>query len=119
YNQNTDALNKVSMLIVDDEEDARDMLAEAVKLYGAKVDCASSVDEGMDKINSGDYNLIISDIGMPDKDGYELAKEVRSHSDVKVRGKPMIALSAFARENDRKRSKEAGFSAHLAKPLKI
>ncbi len=112
-------ISRMNILVVDDEADSREMLKIMINQKGAKVESASSVDEAMNKINLVNYDLIISDIGMPEKDGYELARSVRSHQSQSIRITPIVALSAYARENDRKLSRDAGFTAHLAKPLNI
>ena len=113
------SIKQMNILVVDDEADSREMLAVLINEKGASVQCASSVDEALNKIGGTEFDLIISDIGMPEKDGYELARTIRNHKNQSLRIKPIIALSAYARENDRNLSRDAGFSAHLAKPLNV
>jgi signal transduction histidine kinase len=113
------SMDEMSILVIDDEPDTREMLKVLMNEKGAKVEAVSSVDEALEKINSNEYDVVISDIGMPDKDGYELARNIRNHQSRHIRITPIIALSAYARENDRNLSREAGFSAHLAKPLNV
>lgn len=108
-----------AFLVIDDEPDAREMLSLIIRENGARVDCAASVEEALLKLDENDYSIIISDIGMPEQDGYELARKVRSHRSEEIRSKPIIALSAYARENDRLQSRQAGFTAHVAKPLNV
>lgn len=91
-------LDNMSILVIDDEPDSREMLAVLINEKGAKVDSAGSVDEALSKINDKEYDLVISDIGMPEKDGYELARSIRTHKNQSIRLKPIIALSAYARE---------------------
>jgi len=78
---------------------------------------AASVDEALDSLDTRRFDLLISDIGMPGRDGYELIRELRQREG-EGRRLPAIALTAFSREDDRVHALDAGFDAHLGKPLR-
>ena len=110
-------LQGVRILIVDDEADARDLLAELLSGFGAAVHSAGSAGEALSLLARVRPDLLISDIGMPERDGYQLIQDVRRLAP-DVGGKtPAIALTAFARSEDRTRSMVSGFQVHLAKPV--
>jgi signal transduction histidine kinase len=102
----------VRVLVVDDEEDARDLVATVLRAQGAEVTTASSAAQVMDLLSKTSPTVLISDIGMPETDGYELIRRVRTLTSI-----PAIALTAYAREEDRRRALEAGFQAYVAKPV--
>lgn len=107
----------LKVLIVDDEEDARQMLAHMLIGYGAKVTAAGSAVEALEILNRQQPDLMISDIGMPDIDGYSLIRRVRELKlgpDGKL---PAIALTAYAQTQDRLRALAAGFQHHVPKPV--
>jgi PAS domain S-box-containing protein len=108
----------VVVVVVDDEPDARALIARVLHECGAKVNVASSAEEALALIDDSTPDVLVSDIGMPDTDGFELLRRVRALP--AERGQiPVIALTAFAREEDRARSLEAGFSLHLTKPIEL
>jgi CheY-like chemotaxis protein len=109
------SLDGVSVLIVDDEADAREMMAHSLGRAGAQVCCAGSVAEAVACLNHGVPDLIVSDIAMPGEDGYDLVRQLRRAPD--TQGVPAIAVTAYAREEDRNRAILAGFQRHLAKPV--
>lgn len=117
-------LNGLKILIVDDEEDARQMLAHLLIGYGAKVTAAASAVEALKILNPqqphlpADFpDLMISDIGMPDLDGYSLIRRIRELK-IGPGGKlPAIALTAYAQTQDRLRALAAGFQHHVPKPV--
>ena len=78
---------------------------------------ASSADKALTALRESKPDVILADIGMPDKDGYELIREVRTSSDPEVKDIPAAALTAFARSEDRTRAMQSGFEMHLAKPV--
>lgn len=110
-------LTGLTILIVDDEEDARQMLAQMLIGYGAKVTAASSAAEALEIMQKQLPDLMVSDIGMPDADGYSLIRRVRELK-LGPGGKlPAIALTAYAQTQDRLRALAAGFHHHVAKPV--
>ena len=111
-------LKGARILLVDDEQDARDVVCRILVDRGAKVEAAASADEALEKLEKGgDFNLLISDIGMPGTDGYTLMRRIRERYPQSVRTLPAIAITAFARSEDRTRALLAGFQSHISKPL--
>jgi PAS domain S-box-containing protein len=110
-------LSGVRILVVDDEEDARQLLSTILEECEAVVETAASVGHAIEAIRRSTPDLIISDIGMPDEDGYELVRRLRDDEDPKLKELPAVALTAYAGEDDRARSLAAGFQIHLAKPV--
>ncbi len=110
-------LEGVKVLIVDDESDARDLLRLFLTRNRAEVVSASSADEGLALLEKERPDVVISDIGMPDRDGYQFVRDMRSRSSASGGMTPAIALTAFARAEDRTRAMLAGFQAHLPKPV--
>ena len=106
-------LRGVKVLVVDDEADARELVKRLLVAYEAVPALAASAADALKLIASFDPAVIVSDIGMPDQDGYAFMRTLRSQG-VKT---PSIALTAFARENDRIHSIQAGYQAHLPKPF--
>jgi len=109
-------LDGVRVLIVDDEPDARDLFASILRSAGAAVETAASAADALDIIGSRPPQVLISDIEMPDRDGYELLRTVREQTGRRTTF-PAIAVTAYARDVDRRRALDAGFDAHLAKPV--
>ena len=110
-------LNGIHVLVVDDQDDARDLIRTVLETCGADVDTAGDVDQAMQSIDHRVPNVLISDIGMPGQDGYDLIRKVRQLPIERGGGVPAAALSAYARTEDRRRALEAGYSMHLAKPI--
>ena len=111
-------LKGIHILIVDDNEDGREMLKTALRDYGAIVDVAAGANEAMALLEDTlTPDVIISDIGMPDADGYEFIRRVRTASNASTRLLPAIAVTAYADPEDRIRAAVAGYQAHLAKPV--
>lgn len=111
------SLAGVRVLVVDDEADARDLLTRILEHCGAKVSLASSAAEALQVLRSTRPDVLVSDIGMPDADGYELIRSVRRLDRDGLAALPAIALTAFARAEDRKRSLDAGYQVHIPKPV--
>ena len=105
------------VLAVDDQEDTLRVINRVLTRAGAEVRTASSVAEGLSILSDWLPDLIISDIGMPGQDGYTFIREVRALPRPGVSRVKAVALTAFARESDRKASIDAGFDDHLAKPV--
>ena len=112
-------LEDVKILVVEDELDALDLLTVDLTAHGAKVRGASSAGEALDLLRSDKFDLLISDIGMADTDGYNLIRQVRQQESKKGEHIPAIALTAYARTQDRLRALAAGYNTHVAKPVEI
>jgi len=110
-------LNGIHVLVVDDQDDARDLIRAVLETCGAAVETAGDVDEAMLSIRRHVPNVLISDIGMPGQDGYDLIRKVRQLPADRGGGVPAAALSGYARTEDRRRALDAGYSMHLAKPI--
>jgi PAS domain S-box-containing protein len=108
-------LSQVKILVVDDEPDVLDMLRRALEESEAVVRTAVSCDDALSALESDNFDVIVSDIGMPVRDGYAFIKEARS------RGfhTPAMALTAFARPEDHQKSILSGYQAHVSKPVRI
>jgi CheY-like chemotaxis protein len=106
------------ILVLEDEPDTRAMIVQAVKLRGAKPIEADSAKKALRLLGQEPCDLVISDIGMPNLDGYAFIRKLRSLKSA-VRKIPVIALTAYAGEHDRKLSIEAGFNAHIPKPIAL
>ena len=105
------------MLVLDDEPDARDVVKRLLEDAGARTRIASSAGEAIQLLEEGFVpDIILSDIGMPDQDGYDFMQQVR-RMDGEVAEVPAAALTALARLEDRKRALMAGYQTHLAKPV--
>jgi CheY-like chemotaxis protein len=106
-------LNGLRLLIVDDEPDALEMAQEVLREYGAEVVTAVSAEAGLALLESQSFDALLSDIGMPRKDGYEFIRDVRRAG----HRLPAAALTAFARSEDRTRALLYGYQAHITKPV--
>ena len=103
------------MLVVDDAPDVLEMFSTLLRLSGYNVAVADSASQALERAQATQFDVVVSDIGMPEMNGYELAKRLRKlpgYSDV-----PMIAVTGYARYNDRTQAIESGFNAHLSKPV--
>ncbi|HJX26975.1 MAG TPA: ATP-binding protein, partial [Thermoanaerobaculia bacterium] len=112
----TPSLAGISVLVIDDEADARDLIRRILTEREAEVATASSAAEGVAAIRRKPPHVLLSDIGMPEADGYEFIRQVRALGE-EFRRIPAVALTAFARSEDRRRSMLAGFQMHLSKPV--
>ncbi len=110
-------LEGLRILVVDDEEDSRDLLRAILTRCGGDVTCTASVSEALDVFKDYKPDLVVSDIGMPNEDGYALIRRLRSQRSRRARAVPILALTAYATNEDRLRALDAGFQKHLAKPL--
>jgi PAS domain S-box-containing protein len=111
-------LEGVHAFIVDDEPDARDLLRRVLEDQGARVTSFASAQEVTEALKTTKPTIIVSDIGMPATDGYQLIRAVRA-GEIRTDRVPALALTAFARAEDRKRALVAGYQAHLAKPFDV
>jgi PAS domain S-box-containing protein len=114
-------LNGVLALVVDDEQEVRDLLTLTLKSYGAKVQAVSSGKEALEILSAqkpGEaFDVLISDIGMPDEDGYSLIRKVRALSPDKGGTIPAIAVTAYGSFEHRMRALDAGFQTYAVKPV--
>jgi CheY-like chemotaxis protein len=113
----TSRLRKVRVLVVEDDADARALISRILTDAGAQVSDVGSADAAMERIRANTPDLLVSDIGMPQLDGYQLLRNVRAAGFDEKR-LPAIALTAFSRVQDRADALAAGFQVHLAKPVK-
>jgi PAS domain S-box-containing protein len=111
------SLDGVRALVVDDQEDARILVCRLIEQYGGRCALAESAAEALRILEEQDVNIIVSDIGMPDIDGYELIRKMRSMQSNASRNLPAIALTAYARADDRQRALLAGYQMHVSKPV--
>ncbi len=105
------------ILVVDDEEDNREVLKVLLEESGAHVVTAASTSEALRAVREARPELLVSDIGMPGEDGYRLIAQVRALPAEEGGGVPAVALTAYARVEDRARALTAGFNMHVAKPV--
>jgi PAS domain S-box-containing protein len=111
------SLNNVSVLVIDDELDARNLLKLLLESAGAVVYLASSAEQGMEHLLTKSVDVLICDIGMPDVDGYSLMRRIRALDDGQKSEVAAVALTAYARLEDRTEAMRAGFQNHLPKPV--
>ena len=109
-------LDGVRALVVDDEADAVELIRHVLETQGAIVSAAGSAEEALALLETSTPDVIISDIGMPGMDGYQFMRQMRA-AEPKNRRTPALALTAFARPDDRKHAILAGYHAHLSKPF--
>lgn len=110
-------LQGLRILIVDDETDALDLISMELAQHGAMVTGAASAEEALQSLSQQTFDVLISDIGMPQMDGYDLIRQVRKQEAGTKKPIPAIALTAYARVQDRMRAILAGYSTHVAKPV--
>jgi CheY-like chemotaxis protein len=113
----TVSLGGARLLIVDDDPDARELIGRLLEERGADIYKAESAEEGLRVLQDKKLDAVLSDIGMPRKDGYDFIREVRALPPDSGGRVPAIALTAFARSEDRTRAMMAGYQVHLAKPV--
>jgi CheY-like chemotaxis protein len=109
-------LDGIRVLVVDDEPDARELVAYVLESCGMEVVSVASAAAALEELKRFAPHVIVSDIGLPEDDGYSLIRSIRTLPDEK-KGIPTIALTAFARNEDRTRALVAGFNLHMAKPV--
>jgi signal transduction histidine kinase/CheY-like chemotaxis protein len=110
-------LSRIRVLVVDDEDDTRSLLQRALEDAGASVVAAAGVEEALQEMTRQIPDVLISDLGMPGKSGFDLIRAVRSRSD--CRQVPAVALTAFARAEDRTRAIMSGYQMHVPKPVEV
>jgi signal transduction histidine kinase len=110
-------LDGVHVLLVDDDPDAVEMVKRILEGCHARVTTATSAPQGLDLLEDERPDVLLTDIGLPDMDGYEFVRRIRSLPKDCGRDVPAAALTAFARSEDRRQAMLAGFDIHLAKPV--
>jgi CheY-like chemotaxis protein len=109
-------LEGIKILLVDDDLDSRDFIGFVLEEEGAEVISVSSASEALQALPESKPDVLLSDIGMPEMDGYMLMREVRSWSSEQGGKTPAIALTAYAGEYNQQQALSAGFQMHLTKP---
>ena len=112
-------LNGLKVMVVDDEIDTCDLLKTVLSKQGARVTTAQSATAALKLISKTKPDLLISDVAMPGTDGYEFMRRIRSLPKELGGAVPAVALTAYAREQDRKRALSAGYQMHLTKPIEV
>jgi PAS domain S-box-containing protein len=115
--ENPPRLDGLQVLVVDDEADTRALLTFVLEQCGAGVTVAASVAEALAALRRGAADVLVSDIGMPGEDGYDLIRKVRALAPEQGGHIPAVALTAYAKEEDRRRALLAGYQMHVAKPV--
>jgi CheY-like chemotaxis protein len=111
------AVTGLHVLIVDDEPRVREALTVLLQLGGATVTAVPSAADAMLALKDSPCDVVISDIGMPEEDGFSFMQRLRNLTDAEGANVPAIALTAHARAEDQSRAAEVGFDLHLAKPV--
>jgi CheY-like chemotaxis protein len=112
-----DRLRDLRVLVVDDDPDARDLFSMILASYGAEVRECASVPEALQILDEWGADVLVSDIGMPVDDGYELMRLVRAREPERGGRVPALALTSYARAEDARRAFHAGYQAHVPKPI--
>jgi CheY-like chemotaxis protein len=107
----------LKVIVVDDDEDTVDMFAVALSACGASVTTATTAVAALELVREIRPNVILSDIAMPDEDGYWLVGAIRELRDDEMRRTPVVAATAYSYEHSRARALAAGFNDHLQKPV--
>ncbi len=110
-------LDGLHVLLVEDDDDSRKLLGTMLKRYGARVTATKNAKEALSVFDEELPDLLLSDIGMPDEDGYELIRKLRSAPPDRGGLIPAIALTGYASRKDRERALTAGYQQHMAKPV--
>ena len=111
------SLHGVDVLVVDDDESVREYASAVLRMSGARVRTAPSAREALKSIAAAIPDVVITDIGMPEMDGYALLRAIRESSDPRVAELRVVVLTAYARPDDREQIAEAGFDGLLTKPV--
>jgi signal transduction histidine kinase/ActR/RegA family two-component response regulator len=109
-------LDALRVLVVDDDPDARRLLVKVLQQAGAVVTAAAGVAEAIDSLPTANPQVLISDLGMPDQDGFDLISQIRAGGHL-AKDLPAVALTAFVRKQDRRQALLAGFQMHVPKPV--
>jgi signal transduction histidine kinase/CHASE1-domain containing sensor protein/ActR/RegA family two-component response regulator len=119
FSQPTQLLSGVNVLLVDDDSDTLTLMTTALTRRHANVTAVSSADEAIQAISKKRPDVLVSDIAMPDEDGYGLIEKVRLLENGATQTIPAVAITAYAKEEDRERALSAGFQIYLAKPVEL
>jgi len=111
------SLAGLRLVVVDDEPDTREMVASTLEAHGAEVVPLGDAEEALRWLGSNSADLLVSDVAMPRMDGCALIREIRRTGSGAARGIPAVALTAYARPEDRRRALDAGFQDYLTKPV--
>ena len=112
------AIHGLRVLVVDDDQDARELLAIALEGHGAAVRTAPSAAEGLRHLEQDRFDVLVADIGMPDEDGYSFVRRLRDREHKQQLARlPAIAVTAYGAASDREQAFRAGFDLHLPKPV--
>ena len=111
-------LDGLRVLVVDDEPDARRLLVRVLGAAGAVVTAASGAAEAMEALSAARPEVLVSDIGMPDVDGFDLIRRIRARGHT-VKDLPAVALTAFVHKEDQRQALLAGFQVHIGKPVDL
>ncbi len=112
-------LDGIRILVVDDELDSRDVMAQALEDCGASVTLAGNARDALDILERSEVDVLLADVAMPDEDGYTLIRKVRASTAGRIAAIPAAAVTAHARDDERRQALSAGFHFHLAKPVEI
>ena len=112
------SLSGVRILVVDDDADARELIETLLRSWGAHVKTARSASEAFKLVQRVRPHVLVSDIAMPDEDGYGLMRRIRALAPAKGGGIPSVALTAHARAEDRTKALSVGFTTHIGKPVR-
>jgi CheY-like chemotaxis protein len=112
-------LDGVHVLVVDDESDSREVMAQALEDCGATVTLAENARDALHILERSEVDVLLADVAMPDEDGYTLIRKVRASAAGRVAAIPAAAVTAHAREDERRLALSSGFHLHLAKPFEL
>jgi CheY-like chemotaxis protein len=110
-------LNGIRVLAIDDEADSLKLLSTVLESAGAEVTILQSAKTALEKLEQLQPDVLVVDLGMPEMDGFEFIRRLRSSSQPNICDIPAAALTAFARSEDRTKALQNGFEIHLAKPV--
>lgn len=112
-------LDGVHVLVVDDESDSREVMAQALEGCGARVTLAENARDAFDILERSEVDVLLADVAMPGEDGYTLIRKIRASTAGRVAAIPAAAVTAHARDDERRLALSAGFHLHLAKPFEL
>jgi CheY-like chemotaxis protein len=116
-NPSSEILAGLRVLVVDDERDARELLTIALTQGGAEVRTSTTAREALEVLDQWKPHVLVSDIGMPTEDGYEMIRKVRALKPEHGGAIPAVALTGYASEQDAARARAAGYQLHIPKPV--
>jgi CheY-like chemotaxis protein len=113
----SDTLRSLQILVVEDEDDTRELITDVLGRYGAEVRATASASAACELLETWRPDVLVSDIAMPDEDGYSFIRRVRTLPPEQGGDMPAIALTALAGAGDRRAALASGFQEHLSKPI--